>query len=157
MDPSQGDNTGDNPDKKKSGGQPGNQNARKATGLYVRHMSKRQQERFEEAKMVTGLKEEMSVVRSLLDWAIGEYPEDYRLHMKLISETTSLGGTRFWNDSDVCSKAGRMTRNREYMQNNKYKSPPPHPIPPIVILRESGGSRFFVWCFVLWALDLFRV
>ena len=84
MDPSQGDNTGDNSDNKKSGGQPGNQNARKATGLYVRHMSKRQQERFEEAKMVTGLKEEMSVVRSLLDWAIGEYPEDYRLHMNLI-------------------------------------------------------------------------
>ena len=83
MSASQEDKTGA-PEKKQSGGQPGNQNARKGTGLYVRHMSKRQQERFEEAKRVTGLKEEISVVRSLLDWAIGEYPEDYRLHMKLI-------------------------------------------------------------------------
>ena len=83
MDASQGDNIGA-PEKKQSGGQPGNQNARKGTGLYVRHMSKRQQELFEAAKKLTGLKEEMTLVCSLLDWAIGEYPEDHYLHMKFI-------------------------------------------------------------------------
>ena len=60
---------------KKSGGQRGNQNARKH-GLYARHMNKKERQLFEEAKSTFGNKNEKALLRIKLDAYVAAHPDD---------------------------------------------------------------------------------
>ena len=60
---------------KKTGGQPGNQNARKH-GLYARHMNKKERQLFEEAKGMFGNKIEKALLRIKLDAYAAAHPDD---------------------------------------------------------------------------------
>ena len=76
MDTTQSGNPqGKDKDKKKSGGQPGNQNARKH-GLYTRHMNKKERQLFEEAKSTFGNKNEKALLRIKLDAYVAQHPDD---------------------------------------------------------------------------------
>jgi len=64
---------GSGEEQKKSGGQLGNQNARKH-GLYARHMNKKKRQLFEEAKGIIGNKNEKAFLRIKLDAYHGRTP-----------------------------------------------------------------------------------
>jgi hypothetical protein len=61
--------------RKRSGGQPGNQNARRH-GLYSRHMNKKERQLFEEAKSILGNKNEKALLRIKLDAYMIAHPDD---------------------------------------------------------------------------------
>ena len=76
MDAFQGGNGAENVEtQKRSGGQPGNQNARKH-GLYARHMNKKERQLFEEAKGIRGNSNEKALLRLKLDAYMTEHPDD---------------------------------------------------------------------------------
>ena len=70
-----GNQQGNDEVKKKSGGQLGNQNARKH-GLYARHMNKKERQLFEEAKDTVGNKNEKALLRIKLDAYVAQHPDD---------------------------------------------------------------------------------
>ncbi len=68
---------------KRSGGQPGNQNARKH-GLYARHMNKRERQLFEEAKDIHGNKNEKALLRIKLDAYMTAHPDDLATMARIV-------------------------------------------------------------------------
>jgi hypothetical protein len=69
--------------KKRSGGQPGNQNARKH-GLYARHLNKKERELFEQARKMCGNDYEKALLRIKLDAYMAAHPDDLVTMAKIV-------------------------------------------------------------------------
>jgi hypothetical protein len=68
---------------RKSGAQPGNQNARKH-GLYARHMNKKERALFEEAKKIVGNRNEKALLRIKLDAYMAAHPDDLATMARIV-------------------------------------------------------------------------
>jgi hypothetical protein len=80
--------------RRRKGGQPGNQNARKH-GFYSRVLSKAEQLEVAEAEGIEGLDEEIAVLRFKLRELLEKHPDRIDLQMKAVNALSRLMQTKY--------------------------------------------------------------
>jgi hypothetical protein len=95
--------------KRQSGGQPGNQNARKH-GFYSANLSKEELSEYWNLVKLHGLDPQMAILRAKLGRAIALAPDNHRIMMEASNQVAKLGCANMGIDKEDSGQLKKISR-----------------------------------------------